>query len=80
MKYKVINIESWKANDPKAPDVLNDVILSLKDDVAQRGIRFGALEPIDDFLDEEINPLKCKICEKICKSPAGLKVHMRSHK
>ena len=91
MKYKVINIESWKLNDQNAPDVMNDVTIELNEKVARRGMDFGALEPVDDFLEEleevekeekklETVENQCTICGKICKSKAGLITHMRSHK
>jgi len=53
MKYKVINIDSWKANDQKAPDAMNDEFLELDEETGRRGTDFGALELVDDFLEEE---------------------------
>ena len=29
---------------------------------------------------EELDPLKCEVCGKICKNKSGLKAHLRSHK
>ena len=52
MKYKVINIDSWRLNDKEAPELMNDDIISLDDDDAARGMAFGALERLDDFFEE----------------------------
>ena len=94
MKYKVINIDSWKANDPNAPDAMNDQIIELDEEDGRRGTDFGALELMDDFLEEieeveevqEVEEVEakpqfiCAECAKVCKSAAGLKAHQRSHK
>jgi len=29
--------------------------------------------------EQEKNPFTCEVCEKVCKSKAGLKAHLRSH-
>lgn len=52
MKYKVINIDSWKHNDPNAPEAMNDEILELDEEEGRRGMDFGALEMVEDFLEE----------------------------
>ena len=28
---------------------------------------------------EEVKDVKCKVCGKVCRTPAGLKIHMKSH-
>ena len=94
MKYKVINIDSWKLNDPQAPNAMNDGILELSEEEGRRGTDFGGLEMIDDEFEdimeapiEEVEEEKveekpqfiCEECAKVCKSAAGLKAHLRSH-
>lgn len=95
MKYRVINIENWKANDPNAPDVMNDEVIELKEKEVRRGMDLGGIDPIEEIeevptpvveeVEEEEEPKKneegfvCEVCQKVCKNKGGLMAHMRSH-